>query len=59
MVAVLASPEDGGGDEIAILHDVVIQMFQASGPNVLSIEADRAANKLAAQVKLNQMTTQF
>lgn len=34
-------------------------MGQALGINVLSIGANGAANELAAQVKLNQMSTQF
>lgn len=34
-------------------------MSQASGMNVLSIGADGAANELAAQAKLNQMSSRF
>lgn len=59
VVALLASPSDEGGDEIATLHDTVIRMSSAAGINVLSIGADGAASELAAQVKLNQMSTQF
>ncbi|EGG08232.1 uncharacterized protein MELLADRAFT_85034 [Melampsora larici-populina 98AG31] len=56
VVALLASASDEGADEISVLHDNMIRMSQASGINVLSIGADGAANEIAAQVKLNQMT---
>ncbi|EGF99128.1 uncharacterized protein MELLADRAFT_94844 [Melampsora larici-populina 98AG31] len=59
VVALLASPSDERGDEIAKLHETVIKMSSAAGINVLSIGADGAASELAAQVKLNQMSTRF
>ncbi|EGG05389.1 uncharacterized protein MELLADRAFT_88084 [Melampsora larici-populina 98AG31] len=59
VVALLASKSDKGADDIAVLHNTVIQMSRASGIDVLSIGADGAANELAAQAKLNQMSTRF
>ncbi|EGF98071.1 uncharacterized protein MELLADRAFT_96196 [Melampsora larici-populina 98AG31] len=59
VVALLASPSDEGAEQIAELHNNVIQMSSAAGINVLSIGADGAASELAAQAQFNQMATQF
>lgn len=55
--ALLASDANEGAEEIAALHDSIIQHARDAGINIISMAADGAATELSAQAKLRNLAT--